>query len=234
MDKRAGKFFMLAIIGLVMVFSAVVSAELKLTDEQWTQVRAGKIVKKVWKEKGTQSGAWSVKQFKHSPEMMWKVISSLESYDKYMDRCTVSRNLDQKTRDAIVKQNMTDPEEIQKLFPQMQSGYKRVDPDGTWTVYSYQRNKFPWPLVDRWILLEITHDDKIMKQYWHRLAGNIKEDHGSWQVFPDKNGALCENDFHIDLDIPATGPFVSFGTEVTLPATYDAFDKMADDFEKKK
>jgi len=234
MNNRVGIFFIFSIVGLLTALSTAVNAELKLTDEQWAQLRAGKIVKKVWKEQGTQSGAWSVKHMNHSADTMWKVISDLESYDEYVERTTVSRNLDQKTRDAIVKQNMTDPEAIQKLFDKMEPNFRRVNPDGTWTVYSYQRNKFPWPLVDRWILLEITHDDKIMKQSWRRLAGNIKEDHGSWQVYPDKNGALCENDFHIDLDIPATGPFVSFGTEVTLPATYDAFDKMADDFEKKK
>ena len=223
-----------AVSFLFLVVVAAANAELKLSDEQWAQLRAGKIVKTVRKEQGTQTAAWSVKRLNHSADTMWKVICSLELYDEYVERTTVSRNLDQKTRDAIVKQNMTDPEAIQKLFDQMEPNYRRVNPDGTWTVYSYQRNKFPWPLVDRWILLEITHDDKIMKQSWHRLAGNIKEDHGSWQVYPDKNGALCENDFHIDLDIPATGPFVSFGTEVTLPATYDAFDKMADDFDKKK
>lgn len=234
MVKRSGKITVITLICLVSLFAAAVGAELKLTNKQWAQVRAGKIVKKVWKEKGTQSGAWSVKQFKHSPEIMWKAIYSLELYEKYVDRTTVSRNLDQKTRDAIVKQNMTDPEAIEKLFKQMEPGFRMVSPDGKWTVYSYQRNKFPWPLVDRWILLEITHDDKAMLQTWHRLAGNIKEDHGSWQVFPDKNGALCENNFHIDLDIMATGAFVSFGTEVTLPKTYEAFEKMAVDFEKKK
>jgi quinol monooxygenase YgiN len=226
----------LAMSAALCLLALAVYAEgtLKLTDAQWAELRAGKIIKTVRKEEGTQSYAWSVKRMNHSADLMWKVICDLESYDEYMDRCTVSRNLDQKTRDAIVKQNMTDPEAIQKLFAAMQPGYKRVNSDGTCTVYSYQRNKFPWPLVDRWVLLEITHDDKAMKQSWRRLAGNIQQDYGSWKVYPDKDGALCENDFHIDLDIPATGPFVSFGTEVTLPKTYDAFDKMADDFGKKK
>jgi hypothetical protein len=111
----------------------------------------------------------------------------------------------------------------------MAPGFRIVSPDGKWTVYSYQRNNFPWPVTDRWVLLEITHDDQAMLQTWLRLAGNIKEDYGSWQVHPDKNGALCENNFHIDLDIPATGVFIAFGTEVTLPTTYQAFDNMAKD-----
>ena len=86
----------------------------------------------------------------------------------------------------------------------------------------------PWPLNDRWVLLEITHDDKARKQTWHRLAGNIKEDYGWWELRAVESGkTLAINQIHLDLDIPATGPFVAFGMDVSLPDTYEGFEKMA-------
>ena len=218
-------------LALGMVFPAL--AERKLSDQDWAKLRQGEIVREVQKEGGTQSGAWSAGLYNHPPDLMWKVICSLESYDEFVERTTVSVLLDEPAKNRVLAGKPATADEAEKLFAGMKPGYRRQDPDGKWTVYSYQRNQFPWPVNDRWVLLEITHDDKAMKQTWHRLAGNIKEDHGSWQLSPapgNKTLAVC--DIHVDLDIPATGPFTAFAMDVTLPDTYKAFEKMAQAFSK--
>ena len=223
--------------GLLIAALLLVSASgetRKLSEDQWAQIKKGEVVKEVHNEGGTQSGAWSAGFFKHSPALMWKVISSLELYDEYMDRTTVSALLDEETKNKVVASGTSDADQLEKLFAGMKPGFKKIEPDGRWTVYSYQRNSFPWPLNDRWVLLEITHDDKALKQTWKRLAGNIKEDHGSWQLSPAEGGTLAVNEIHIDLAIPATGPFTAFAMDVTLPDTYKYFEKMAQDAEAGK
>jgi len=224
-----------AAMAMLFLSALLISGSLgrELTREDWAKLKKGEIVKEVRREGGTQSGSWSVKVFRHPPERMWKAICSLELYDKYMARTTVSVLLDEAVKDKAVADPSLSADELEKFFADMKPGYRRHHPDGTWTVYSYQRNALPWPVGDRWVLLEITHDDKRMIQTWRRLAGNIKEDYGSWKLTPLEDGfTLGECEIHLDLAIEATGPFVAFAMEVSLPETYRAFEAMARDFEK--
>lgn len=212
-------FFMLTFCAL---------ADKKLSDEDWVALNKGEIVKEVKREKGTQSAAWSAGIYNHPPELMWKVITSLERYDEFTERTTVSVNLDEAAKNKVVRSGIMDADEVEKFFEGMKRNYVKKSPGGKWTVYSYQRSQLPWPLNDRWCVLEITHDDKAMKQTWRRLAGNIKEDYGSWELSAVEGGkTLAVNEIHLDLDIPATGPFVAFGMDVSLPDTYRGFEKMA-------
>ncbi len=230
------KSMALALIVALAALTVAVAAERELTDEQWAALKRGEIVKEVKKEGGTQSGAWNAGIFDYPPELTWKVISSLELYDEYMERTTVSVLLDEDAKDRVVAAGELTSDEVEPLFEGMKPGYVKKAADGKWTVYSYQRNKFPWPLNDRWVLLEITHDDQAMKQTWRRLAGNIKEDYGSWTLAAmpdDPKRTLAVNEMHIDLDIPATGPFTAFAMDVTLPDTYKYFNAMAKDLAKK-
>jgi len=219
----------------VMIFAVSAAGERKLSSAEWTRLRKGEIIREVKNEGGTQSGAWSAGLFNHPPPLMWKVITSLELYSKFIKRTTVSVLLDEQAKNKVLASKTTDANSIEKLFKGMKPGFKRIEPDGRWTVYSYQRNQLPWPVNDRWVLLEITHDDKAMKQSWKRLAGTIKQDFGSWKlslVDKDKTLAICQ--IHLDLDIPATGPFVAYAMDVSLPETYRAFENMAQAYLKGK
>ncbi len=204
------------------------SVSRELTEEDNVILQKGEIVKEVNKEEGTQSWSWSVKIVDYKPEIFWKALCDLENYDEFIERTTVSVFLDEKTKDKVVAAGDIDADEAEALFKGNKPGYKKTTPDGKWTVYSYQRNQFPWPVSDRWVLLEITHDDKAMIQTWKRLAGNIKEDYGYWELSPAKDGkTMAINEIHIDLDIPATGPFTAFAMEVTLPDTYKSIENIA-------
>jgi len=225
----------LLILFSVLIASAIVAAEPKFTEEQWARLKAGKQVSKVWNEGGTQSAGRGYGIFKHPPELMWKAICSFELYDEFIERTTVSVLVDEKTKYKILKDNLQDADEVEKLFKEMKPGYKRKDSGGKWTVYSYQRNKLPRPVSDRWVLLEITHDDKQMRQTWKRLAGNIKEDFGYWQLYPLENGqSLGEMQIHLDANIPATSLITDYALAVSLPATYQSFEKIAEYLDKKK
>jgi hypothetical protein len=208
----------------------------KLGDDDWARLKQGKLVKEVKREGGTQSMGSSAGLFDYPPELIWKVICALELYDKYMARTTKSVLLDEQAKNRVIAAGDKSAEEVEKLFAGMKPGYVRKDPDGKWTVYSYQRNSFPWPVNDRWVLLEISHDDKTFTQNWHRLAGNIKQDFGTWHLEPmpgNPGQTVGFLEIHIDLNLPATGPFTAFAMDVTLPNTYKDFTNMAKDFSKK-
>jgi len=240
--KPLDKIYALAALILILVAAAAVKSELKLTDarpeltdEQWSRLKAGKQVSKVWNEGGTQSAGRGYGIFKLSPGLMWKAICSFELYDKFIKRTTVSVLVDEKTRDQILKDNLQDADEVEKLFQEMKPGCQRKDSGEKWTVYSYQRNELPWPVSDRWVLLEITHDDKQMRQTWKRLAGNIKQDFGYWQLYPLENGqTLGETEIHLDANIPATRLLTDYALAVSFPATYQSFEKIAEHLANKK
>jgi hypothetical protein len=216
-----------AALALVLLAAA---AERQLTNAEWVKLKQGEILKEVKNEGGTQSGAWSAGLWKYSPEVVWKAVSALESYDEYMNRVTVSVLLDEAAKDRVVKSGLTDADQVEKLFAGMKPHWRRDLGGGKYLIYSYQRNQLPWPVNDRWILLEMIHDPATMTQSWKRLVGNIKQDHGSWKISAAPGGgSLGVLNIHLDLDIPATGPFTAFAMGVTLPDTYKGLDVMAAD-----
>lgn len=224
---------MTAALIIIAAAAAPVQFGRELTPEDMETLAKGEIVKEVKREQGTQHVSWSVGMFDYPPEIMWKVICSLELYDEYMDRTTVSVLLDEDAKNRVVKSGLTDADEVEKLFEGMKPGYRITGPDGVWTVYSYQRNNFPWPVSDRWVLLEITHDDKAMKQSWRWLAGNIEQDYGKWVLKPAPGGkTMGINDIHLDFGVPAPSAFIAFAMSVTLPDTYVYFENMAQDMAK--
>jgi hypothetical protein len=219
---------------LVFLLLPLLAVPRELTKEDLSALQKGEIVKDIFKEEGTQSGSWSVKIVDCKPELFWAAISAFEDFDELIERTTVSVLLDEKIKDKVVAAGDLNADEAELLFSGNKPGYKKTSPDGKWTVYSYQRNEFPWPVSDRWVLLEITHDEKAMIQTWKRLAGNMKEDYGSWKLKPTEDGkTFATNEIHIDLDIPATGPFTAFAMEVTLPDTYTGFEAIAEAINKK-
>jgi len=221
-----------------LLFTAALSGQTAgLTEADWVKLRQGKLVKSTKREGGTQSMGSGIGLFNYPPDLMWKVICSLELYDEYVDRTTVSVLLDEAAKDRVVAAGDKTADDVEKLFTGMKPGYVKRAPDGKWTVYSYQRNSFPWPANDRWVLLEITHDDASKTQTWRRLVGNIKQDFGSWHVEPapdDPGKSLGFVEIHVDLALPATGPFTAFAMDVTLPDTYKCFIDVAKDMQANK
>jgi len=200
----------------------------KLTDAEWAQIKKGEIICEVKNEGGTQSGAWAAGWFNYPPEVMWKAVSSLEMYKGTMDRVSASVLLDDKTKDKVMKSGLTDADAVEKLFVGMPRGWRKELGGGHYMIYSYQRNALPWPANDRWILIEMIHDPATMTQSWKRLCGNIKQDWGTWKMSAAPGGGtLGILNIHLDLDLPATGPFTAFAMEVSLPDTYEGLKKIA-------
>jgi hypothetical protein len=195
-----------------------------------TRLTQGEIIRQCEREQGTLSAGYSLGIFHEPVDVMWQALISLPLYDKFVKRTTLSVLLDEKTKDRVVKSGREDAAQVEKLLAGNDPNFSKPDPADPERsiVYSYQRNSFPWPLNDRWVLLEMTHDPKRHIQSWKRLAGNIREDHGVWRLEPfGKDQTLGILEIHVDLAIPATGPFADFAMNLSLPETYHGFEAIA-------
>ncbi len=222
---RIVSIIMVIFLGAILSLPAM--AQRELTQEDWQAIREGEIVRESNPEGGTQNRGWAVGVFDVPIDVMWQALISLELYDEFTERTTVSVLLDPKTKEKVVKQNPWDADDAEKLFKGNTPGFVLTDPDNPdrFTIYSYQRNSFPWPISDRWVLLEMQHDNSTHTQTWRRIAGNMKEDYGSWVLEPYReNQTLGHMQIHVDLAIPATGPFTNFAMNLTLPDTFESFE----------
>jgi hypothetical protein len=208
-----------------------------LTPEHQARLDQGEIIRVCERESGTQSVGYGVGVFSVPLETMWQALTSLELYDEFIARTTVSVLLDEKTKDKVVQSGLEDADAVEQLFAGNVPGWSKPDPQnpGRVIVYSYQRNEFPWPVSDRWVLLEMTHDAKNHIQTWKRLVGNIKQDFGVWRLQPyGPDQTLGFLEIHVDLNLPATGPFTDFAMNLTLPETYAGFEKIGRSLMAKK
>jgi len=197
----------------------------------------GELIRQCEREQGTLSAGYSLGIFRAPVDVMWQALISLPLYDEFVKRTTVSVLLDEKTKDRVVKSGLEDADQVEKLFAGNDPNFSKPDPTNAERsiLYSYQRNSFPWPLNDRWVLLEMNHDPKHHVQTWKRLAGNIQEDHGVWRLEPyGKDQTLGILEIHVDLAIPATGPFADFAMNLSLPETYRGFEAIARHLLKEK
>jgi hypothetical protein len=202
----------------------------KFTAEELLALKQGEIIRECQREQGTQAMSNGVGLFEAPIEVVWQVLVELEYYDEIMPQTTVSVLLDEETRGKVVKMGPAPADEVEKLFVDNKPGFIIHDPENPdrFTLYSYQRNNFPWPASDRWCLLEIRHDKSTYTQSWTFLAGNMKNDFGTWHLKTfGENQTLGYLEIHVDLAIPATGPFMKYAMSLTMPDTYAAFRKRA-------
>ncbi len=199
-----------------------------LTAGEIEAVKRGEIIRNCEREEGTQAVARGVGLINAPVEVVWEVLADLEYYDEIMPQTTASVLLDEATKDKAVKLDGAAADEVEKLFADNKPGFVLRDPEdpSRFTVYSYQRNNFPWPASDRWFLLRIEHDTSTYTQSWVYLAGNAKNDFGTWRLEPfGENQTLGWLEIHVDLGIAATGPFMKYALSLTMPDTYEAFRK---------
>lgn len=200
-----------------------------LTPENRARLDQGEIIRQCEREPGTQSAGYAIGVFQVPLETMWPALVSLPLYDEFVERTTVSVLLDEKTKAQVVASGLDNADAVEKLFVGNDPNFSKPDPANPehTIVYSYQRNTFPWPVSDRWVLLEMNHDPQNHIQTWKRLAGNIREDHGVWRLLsygPDRTLGYLE--IHVDLAIPATGFFTDFAMNLSLPETYRGFENI--------
>jgi ribosome-associated toxin RatA of RatAB toxin-antitoxin module len=128
-----------------------------------------------------------------SPEVVWQVITDVNSFKYFMPRTLNSMAVAPEKIPEIVKKKPTQAKEVEKLLgPTFIDPAKYRVPGGKYTVYHYSNLDFPWPCSNRWYILKGIQDETQAAQHhyhtsWSLVIGNLKTNSGEWILEPYGN-----------------------------------------------
>lgn len=124
------------------------------------------------------------------PEIVWQIITDLNSFKFFMPRTQASMAVAPEKVPEIVKMKPTRAEEVEKLLPRtpVNPADYRI-PGGKYTVYHYSNLDFPFPCSNRWYIAKGVNDETRAAQHYYHLSwslviGNLKENSGEWILEP--------------------------------------------------
>lgn len=156
---------------------------------------------KVWVETTFAKGEKSAESYFRAwipfpPEQVWLVWIDTNSFKSIHKEFKDSQTLNKETFYRLINNKPKSIEEFyQKWNGSITDSYAGRNENEIWTSYAMQYLNLPWPFKDRWNIIKIKNDEtksaegKYNYQY-RAFAGNFKELHGEWELFPlvDKPG----------------------------------------------
>jgi ribosome-associated toxin RatA of RatAB toxin-antitoxin module len=155
-----------------------------------------------------QEGIWVVTEFKKDETMAtttfrawlpfkaedcWKIMTDTNNYKIYSKDYKDSRTLDKNQFESVKQKSPTTIKHFYEIighqeFPSDQGRLKGK----SWMSYTLLRFNLPWPLADRWAMMNIKNDESSStKNEYHyeykSMAGNFKELKGYWKLIPVPN-----------------------------------------------
>jgi len=111
-------------------------------------------------------------------ERVWAVLLDHSSFAEYMPRYLVSDMVGQDIADRCRAQGWGRAE-----LARAAAVHRLTEWPGD-TVYVYNVLDMPFPVADRWYLLEMVRDDASHTIQWNMVAGNMKVNYGGWVLEP--------------------------------------------------
>ena len=166
------------------------------------------------------------------PQKVWTILTDVNQWDSYeipglhLSRVIPNDRIDDltpfnnrssyKARSFVSKEIPLTPLERQ--------------PSKAWRANAFQYYDFPWPVSDRWVLLQISHDERQLKKgkftaRWILLKGNVKTVTGYFHITPFKdNPSRSLVSYHVDSDtgIPVPRFLIRYGANRVLPRVIHA------------
>jgi len=112
-------------------------------------------------------------------ERVWTVLNESNEFENYMPNYLVSWLIDRSVQPEVVCRGEWHRGELERLL----AGHRL----GGWlgdTVLFYNVLDVPFPVSDRWYLLEMWRDHESHTIGWNQLVGNLRMTHGSWELLP--------------------------------------------------
>ena len=147
-------------------------------------------------------------------DRVWAVLNRSGEFADYMPRTRVSWLIDPSARaDVGVRLKWERPELETTL-----EGYRRADWPGN-TVLLYNVLDVPFPVSDRWYLLEMTRDTVAHSIRWEQVTGNLKSNDGLWQLaaWPDSGHTLVTYTTSVEPGVAVPGFILAIGVRQSLP-----------------
>ncbi len=112
-------------------------------------------------------------------ERVWTVLNESNEFENYMPNFLASWLISRSVQPEVVCRSDWQRGELERLL----AGQRLADWLGD-TVLFYNVLDMPFPVSDRWYLLEMWRDHVSHTIGWNQLVGNLKMNRGSWELSP--------------------------------------------------
>jgi hypothetical protein len=155
-------------------------------------------------------------------DQVWSVLNRSGEFADYMPSFLVSWLIDRAAMDEVEPGRRWHRAEFEEAVAE----YRLADWPGD-TVLFYNVLDMPFPVSDRWYLLEMTRDTAEHTIRWSQLVGNLKLTDGSWQLVPwlDGRHTLATYTTVSDPGIALPGFALDMGLNQSLPGVIRALRK---------
>ncbi len=115
-------------------------------------------------------------------DQVWMVLSDYNHFYQFLPRLPVTFIVDKKAVDEINQKLHWEREELEAVLDQYRLNEVMSD-----TVYFYNVLDMPFPVGDRWYLLEMVRFPAQYTVRWRMVLGNMVINDGMWELSPCSN-----------------------------------------------
>jgi hypothetical protein len=155
-------------------------------------------------------------------DRVWAVLNRSGEFADYMPNFHVSWLVDRAAMGDVEPGRRWQRGELEEAVAE----FRLADWPGD-TVLFYNVLDMPFPVSDRWYLLEMTRDKAAHLISWNQVIGNLKSTTGSWQLAPwlDSRHTLATYTTVSDPGIALPGFVLDMGLNQSLPGVIRALRK---------
>jgi hypothetical protein len=177
------------------------------------------------------------------PEKVWKAFVNGNKWkNRGIPTMAESMMLTEEQAMTVVKQGLKNNEDIYTI-----AGKKGISsvtgrrPQGKWKSYGYQYYDFPWPVSDRWMVIDTDLDETkssqgIYRMDFRKIAGNIRTLKGFCNITPfEGNPNLTLFDYQADSHPGVSLPkvFIKWGVQRAMPLVVNSLRKESNGMPRK-
>lgn len=162
-------------------------------------------------------------------DRVWAVLNRSNEFADYMPNFLVSWLVDRSAMGDIQPGRRWQRAELEEAVAE----YRLANWPGD-TVLFYNVLDMPFPVSDRWYLLEMTRDTAAHLISWSQVIGNLKSTAGSWQLEPwlDGQHTLATYTTVSEPGIALPGFVLDLGLNQSLPGVIKGLRKRVIQLEK--
>ncbi|MCX6841979.1 MAG: hypothetical protein NTX53_06860 [candidate division WOR-3 bacterium] len=155
-------------------------------------------------------------------DRVWAVLNRSCEFADYMPNFLESWLIDRAAMADVGERHSWQRDQLEVTMEE----YRLVDWPGD-TVLFYNVLDMPFPVSDRWYLLEMTREPAEHLIRWSQLVGNLKSTDGSWQLVPwlDTGHTLATYTTISEPGIELPGFILDIGLNQSLPGVIKALRK---------
>lgn len=159
-------------------------------------------------------------------EKVWEVLSDYNHFKHFMPNISESFIVHEEAINKIERNKgnqIKDWQNFEKMLMEFRNEKIKGD-----LLYFYNRFNLPWPLKDRYYILEMWRRPRSYTFYWRLFLGNTRVNDGSWVLMSfngSKHKTLAIYTLYVDPGISISSALTRMAMKFALPGTINAVRK---------